>query len=290
MPELAEVEFYRRRWDACVGRKIERVDLHARKRIFRDCDTRALAGSLTGAILIGSEARGKQMLFRFSGGAWLGIHLGMTGRLRVDPGPASEAVAPRQEPTRHTPAPDPRHDHLILRQAAGRLVFSDPRLFGRVRFDQRSEPPEWWRALPPSLLDRGFDHPALISFLRRRARSPIKAVLLMQERFPGIGNWMADEILWRAGVHPSTPAGAIEGEKAIRLWREIRFVARGALRSIGEEGRELPRSWLFHQRWSDDGTCPRSGVALVREPIGGRTTCWSPGVQGPAPRGRPRGR
>jgi formamidopyrimidine-DNA glycosylase len=117
------------------------------------------------------------------------------------------------------------------------------------------------------------------AFLRRRARSPLKAVLLDQDRFPGIGNWMADEVLWRAGLHPRRKAGELDPRESHRLYRELRFVARGALRSIGAEGRRLPRGWLFHDRWEDGHACPRTGVPLVRETVGGRTTCWSPGRQ-----------
>lgn len=297
MPELAEVEFYRRRWDAGMGQPVIAVRIHPRARDFRGADPRALVRALVGQHLTGSEARGKQMLIRFGEAAWLGIHLGMTGRLRVDAGlrgsvrpgrrrggrTRGNSVAPSQEPTRHIPAEDARHDHLVLEQPVQRLVFSDPRMFGRIRFDAGVEPPPWWRALPPSVLDPAFDVAALGAFLRRRARAPLKGVLLLQERFPGVGNWMADEILWRAGLHPSRPAGSLHAGELGRLWREVRFVARGALRSIAHDGRQLPRGWLFHQRWTDGGLCPRSGVLLVRETIGGRTTCWSPAVQSPQP-------
>src|SRR2546428_14105476 len=84
MPELAEVEFYRRRWDAGVGRRIRRVSLHASCRVFRGTDASALVRSLEGARLVASTIHGKQMLFRFSRQGWLGLHLGMTGELRVE--------------------------------------------------------------------------------------------------------------------------------------------------------------------------------------------------------------
>ena len=85
MPELAEVEFFRRQWMAGHGANVREIELHASKRIFRGEDLAALVDSLKGAKLLGSEARGKQMIFRFSRGGWLGIHLGMTGRLRCEP-------------------------------------------------------------------------------------------------------------------------------------------------------------------------------------------------------------
>ena len=85
MPELAEVEYYRRLWDAGFGARILVVELHARKRVFRGSNTLEIVRCLTGARLLQSIARGKQMLFQFSGESWLGLHLGMTGKLRVEP-------------------------------------------------------------------------------------------------------------------------------------------------------------------------------------------------------------
>ncbi len=297
MPELAEVEYYRRRWDPGMGQRVEAVLLHPRARVFRGLDPRVLRASLTGAVLLGSEARGKQLLFRFGlpkgGPTFLGIHLGMTGRLRVvdASGPASHLPRSQLETMRGNgsePRFDPRHDHLCLRQRGRVLVFSDARLFGRVRLAAGPEEPEWWSSLPPDLLANrstgripAFTPETVAAFLRRRARTPVKAVLLMQERFPGIGNWMADEILWRASIHPATPAGLLTRADARRIWKETRFVTRGALRTIGRDWRELPRGWLFHVRWSDGQLCPRTRVPLVRERIGGRTTCWSPGRQIP---------
>ena len=69
MPELAEVEFYRKQWDCGLGGKIVRLHVNAAKRDFRGTDGATMVAHLSGARLISSEARGKQMLFRFSGNA-----------------------------------------------------------------------------------------------------------------------------------------------------------------------------------------------------------------------------
>ena len=89
------------------------------------------------------------------------------------------------------------------------LVFSEQRFFGRIRFHQGKEEPEWWRNLPPSILDRRFTAAAVDAFLRRHPKTPLKALLLMQGRFPGLGDWMVDEILWRARLHPIRPGGGL---------------------------------------------------------------------------------
>src|SRR5689334_21110941 len=114
MPELAEVESFRRRWDVGLGAKIERVHLNAKKRVLRGVDTTGLQRAITGAKFLASEGHGKRMLFRFSGDVWLGVHLGMTGKLSVDD-------------AKFTPG---KHDHLVLFQKERALVFHDPRQFG----------------------------------------------------------------------------------------------------------------------------------------------------------------
>lgn len=258
MPELAEVEFHRRQWNPGIGHVMEAVALHERCRLFRDVDVPLLRRRLTGANLVSSEARGKQMIFRFSTEAWLGVHLGMTGALRCDAG----VIEPG------------RHDHLVLHQAKRSLVFNDPRMFGRVRFDVGVEEPGWWAAMPPALTSPAFTRTRLSEFLLRHQRAPMKAVLLRQEFFSGVGNWMADEILWRAAIHPTRPAGDVSDSEIRVLHRAIQFVCRGALRIVAKDYSDPPASWLFPHRWKPGGNCPKDGRVLERATIGGRTTAW----------------
>lgn len=264
MPELAEVEYFRRCWDPGLGRTVRGVFLNPKARIGRGLEMAALTKALVGRKLVASYAAAKQMAFCFGGNVWLGVHLGMSGRL--------ECGDDSREPT--------NYDHFVLTMAGGkRLVFADPRQFGRVLFWTGTGVPPWWEKIPPPLLSPEFTVGALSAFLRRRARTSIKAVLLMQERFPGIGNWMADEVLWRAGFHPQAKAGAF-GPLAIRkLHRTIREVCTDALAVIGKDWSDPPASWLFNHRWKDGGRCPRTKEPLHREEVGGRTTCWSPARQ-----------
>lgn len=265
VPELAEVEHSRRLWDVGIGLEVEEVLIRRPEiRIFRGTDVTRLREGLEGRVLVSSLARGKQMAFRFGAEAdrWLGVHLGMAGRLRV-------------EPPEFRPA---KHDYLALAQRKHWLVFSDRRFFGRIRFHQGEQEPEWWHDLPPSILDRQFTLAAVDAFLRRRRKTPLKALLLMQERFPGVGNWMADEILWRARLHPSRPAGDLGPEESRVLWRVTRDVCRRAI-EVMDQNWDYPDTWLFAHRWEDDGQCPRCGAGLQRAEVGGRTTCWCPRCQ-----------
>ena len=263
MPELAEVEYFRGRWDVGLGRKILSVALHEKKRIFRGANPGAIGKALTGAKFLRSEARGKQLLFAFSGGAWLGLHLGMTGKLRTEP--------PDFEPG--------KHDHLVLRQKDTALVFSDSRLFGRVRFDQEPQPPKWWTDIGPALTSPTFTEKLCRERLQRRRRAPVKAALLDQKLFPGIGNWMADEILWQARIHPATPRAELSTAQMKVVWQKTRLVCRTALRTIGKDWSDPPSDWFIHVRWRKSGHCPRHGTALNHATVAGRTTAWCPQCQ-----------
>ncbi len=264
MPELAEVEYHRRQWNRGLGRRVVGVEWHGDKRIFRGLDLPLLRATLEGATLRASEAHGKRMLFRFSKGGWLGLHLGMTGSLRCEPEPFTGG----------------KHDHLVLHQREQALVFSDPRQFGRVLFHRGKTMPDWWASLPPAVTSPQFTRQALATFLARHAKAPIKAVLLDQAQFPGVGNWMADEILWRARINPRIPAGRLNARAANALWRQARFVCAAALRLVAPAHGDPPVSWLFAHRWEKGGRCPRDGVQLSRATIGGRTTAWCPRCQG----------
>jgi formamidopyrimidine-DNA glycosylase len=260
MPELAEVAYYARRWDAGLNKRVRRVQVHAKSRIFRGSDGLTLAKALNGSEYLQPFTHGKNLLFSFSGGVWLGGHLGMTGELLC-------------EPPDHAPQ---KHDHLVLFTADCALVYRDPRQFGRWRMDRGAEPPAWWRALPPEIPAGAFTAAHVAEFLRRHARAPLKALLLDQSGFPGIGNWMADEVLWQLRLHPAMPAGNAD---AVALRRALRQITRTALRTIGRDWSDPPRTWLFSQRWKAGGHCPRCGAALTRGALRGRTACWCPVCQ-----------
>ena len=268
MPELAEVEYFRRQWDSGFGRRVIRVATHAGKRVFRGTDVAALEAALTGARLLGSEGHGKQMLFRFSRGASLGIHLGMSGQLGIE----AAGISPG------------KHDHLVLFQEERSLIYSDPRMFGQIRFILGRGTPDWWKNLPPAVISPAFTYSVLSEILNRHRRSPIKALLLNQNLFPGVGNWMADEILWQVRLYPGTRAGRA-GDLCVRqqhdLWRVSRAICRTALKTIGVAWSEPPKNWLIHRRWEKRGRCPRDGNLLDHGTVASRTTAWCPLCQKP---------
>jgi formamidopyrimidine-DNA glycosylase len=174
MPELAEVEYYRKQWSAGTHEVVQRVRLHPQARIFRESNAAAVRKTLTDKVFTNSVAHGKKMLFRFSEGCCLGIHLGMSGSL--------SSCAKEMVPS--------RHEHLVLIMESCALVLTDPRMFGKVLFHQGDTHPDWWSDLPPQPQDTAFDQRCLNGILKSHPRQPLKALLLNQSEFPGIGNWL----------------------------------------------------------------------------------------------------
>jgi formamidopyrimidine-DNA glycosylase len=258
MPELAEVEYYRKQWDGGLGQRVARVEVHAKTRVFRGTDVKGMVRALPGQPYRESWARGKRMLFRFGSDAWVALHLGMTGKLRVE----------------KMPFRPNKHDHLVITLEKSALVFTDARQFGRVQFHVGASAPEWWTKIPPAPVDRGFTAAWVEGFLARHRKLPIKAALLLQTGFPGIGNWMADEVLWQSGMAPSRRAGDLGPGEVRQLWKVTRSICRAAMRTIGKDFSDPPKGWLFHQRWGRTGVCPRDKRPLKAAVIGGRTTVW----------------
>jgi len=263
MPELAEVEWFRKQWDPGVGPEIVDLRLHARNRVFRGENFHQVQERLVGQKLLSSHTRGKRMLFKFASDNWLGIHLGMTGKIRV-------------EPRNYRPE---KHDHLVLFQSERALVFTDSRQFGRVRFHHGRDEPDWWKSDVPEINSPEFDQQFVDRFLDRHRKAPIKAALLMQHGFPGIGNWMADEILWRAKVLPSKRIRKLTSRDRHQLFRATKFVVRRSLETLGKDFADPPKDWLIHQKWKRHGICPKHRTPLRHATVAGRTTAFCPKCQ-----------
>ncbi|MCC5952856.1 MAG: formamidopyrimidine-DNA glycosylase [Acidimicrobiia bacterium] len=254
MPELAEVEFYRRAAEAVVGRRIGEVDVPDAG-VGGALGPAELTATLVGCRVVGAERRGKLLVLR-TDGADLGLRFGMTGRLVVDgEGPIGELLwSPSGD--------DERWRRFTVRFGHGELSLVDPRRFGSVELDPDLA------CLGPDALDLPtVDLAAALA----RSTTPLKARLLDQRRIAGIGNLAADEMLWDARMDPRRQAGAL-GEAALeRLGDSVRRVGRELLDGGGSHTGPLRP----HRR--PGGCCPRCGDALRRDTVGGRTTWWCEG-------------
>jgi formamidopyrimidine-DNA glycosylase len=278
MPELPEVEAARRVVErVAVGRRIVAVWCAADPIVFARVRPDRLRAALLGRRVQAADRHGKHFWLELDRRPWLTIHFGMSGELHTSSGRAVKLMSSRRrDPDTAWP---PSFTKLVLELEGGaRLAVADARRLGRIRLrdDPRREPP---------ISELGFDAldqlPPARRFtdLVRARRAPVKAVLLDQSFAAGVGNWIADEVLYQARIDPRRRADTLSDEEARRLRAKLRFVIGTAVRANADSDR-YPRQWLFHARWE------RRGEALTRrrekirlDTIGGRTTAWVPAVQ-----------
>jgi formamidopyrimidine-DNA glycosylase len=142
-----------------------------------------------------------------------------------------------------------------------------PRRFGRIAVAR--EDIGAWRALGPDVLLDGIDLARLAALLAKR-RGPIKATLLDQRLFAGVGNVLANEALFRARLHPLTPSRELTS-------RELRAVARG-LRAVVDEALERGETPIRIYGHAGE-PCPRCRTRFAHAVVAGRTTTFCPRCQ-----------
>src|SRR6516162_1488069 len=227
MPELPEVETARRLIaDLALGRRIVGVD-DADTFVCRPYSPGELRAALTGRTLTAAHRRGKLMWCETSGldgpgsdfGPILGIHLGMSGRIVVtaQDGWVAEGGDP---PGRDAQARKAEWDRFTLEFAdGGRLALFDKRRLARIVLDPDID------ALGPDAAEVTL---AEFRAVMSRGTIAVKARLLDQSKLAGVGNLLADEILWQAKVPPATPVSRLRRQDADRLYRALRAVLASA--------------------------------------------------------------
>jgi formamidopyrimidine-DNA glycosylase len=266
VPELPEVESARTVIERrALGRRI--VDVEDTDTY--ECRPHApgeIRVALLGRRLVAAHRRGKSMWCDTSGadrsgtpGPVLGIHLGMSGKIVIADPDGRETDGGDYWERGRAPG-DFRWSRFALTfDDGGRMLLVDPRRLGRVRLDPPVE------ALGPDARDAT---PAEFRAALARGTAPVKARLLDQEMIAGIGNLLADEILWEARVHPGRRVGELSRADVDRLHRATRRAIAAAIRDGGVHTLRV----VAHRR--PDSACPRCGAPMRRGVFGGRTTWW----------------
>jgi formamidopyrimidine-DNA glycosylase len=263
VPELPDVEAARRLAERALGgKRIVSASAAPDPIVFDGASPRRVTAAVRGRRVRGVRRKGKYLWFELDARPWPVLHFGMTGSFRV-----YEEAADR-----------PSFWKLELVAEDGtRLAMRDVRRFGRIRL--RRDPP---REPPVSLLGfdplEGMPSVAELRELIARRKAPIKAVLLDQTVFAGVGNWMADEVLFQAGIRPHRPAAELSAAEVQRLRSRLRAIVARAV-AVDAESERFPRGWLFHRRWHGGEATTAKAEAIVRETIGGRTAAWVPARQ-----------
>jgi formamidopyrimidine-DNA glycosylase len=262
MPELPEVETVVRSLARLKGRRIVSAEFTC-LRILRGGDPDRMAASLAGRRIAGIKRYGKFIVASLDGGAFLMIHLGLTGKLLLG-------------------GPRGKHTHAILTLDRGALLYDDSRQFGCIEYSEKF--PVRVARLGPEPLEIGFEDFA--ARLQNRKTS-IKALLLNQTFVRGVGNIYADEALFRAGIHPQTQAAKIRGERARRLHAAMVEVLTEAIEAGGSSVSDYVdaqgRKGFFqfkHRVYQRTGEpCLTCGAKVRRILVGQRSSHFCPKCQ-----------
>lgn len=270
MPELPEVESAR----AVIERTaLDRVIADVDDTDTWECRPHApgeIRDALLGRSLVAAHRRGKSMWVTTSDhdgeegeGPHLGLHLGMSGRILVTAAAdATDESVGGDYAGRHADRRKEEWFRFTLHfEDGGTLRLLDPRRLGRVRLDPDLS------GVGPDAGEVGRDE-----FRTRigRGTAPLKARLLDQSAIAGVGNLLADETLWQAGLSPRHRVDDLDEDQLDELRRVLRRCIRSAIRQGGVHTGEV----VPHRR--ADGHCPRCGAAMTRGEVGGRTTWWCP--------------
>lgn len=246
MPELPEAERARLALEGALGREIVAVD-DGDTYVSRPHQPGEIAAALVGEKFSAARRRGKFIWLDTEDGPTLGLHLGMTGRIVIDPQDALPS------------------DRFSVRFAdGGGFALRDRRRLGRAVLN-----PDHSRVGPDAAIVGRREFRERIG----RGNAPIKARLLDQSAISGVGNLLADEALWQARIDPRRRTSQLSPEDLDRLRRAVRASVRSAIRKGGAH------TGRFIASRQEGGVCPRCGHSLERGRVGGRTTYSCPVCQ-----------
>lgn len=279
MPELPEVETVRRLLhQTLVGRTVVEVEAAPDEIVYEGLSPEVVCSAVLGRSVVGTGRKGKIFWIELDGKPWLFGHLGMSGWVRElgEEGPrlVSHGDAPLDDEEGR-----PRFLKLMLTTDENRRVaFTDGRRLGRIWLgDDPTKDPRVAALGPDALLSPLTAQDMARVFVNRRA--PIKSLLLDQRLFAGVGNWVADEVLYQARIAPARPANSLTDPEVAALADALRNVLKFAVDVDADAGR-YPEDWLFAHRWGGrHGSDAVMGRPIRRDKIGGRTAAWVPDLQ-----------
>ncbi|KAK4190921.1 Formamidopyrimidine-DNA glycosylase N-terminal domain-containing protein [Podospora australis] len=291
MPEIAEiarvVHFLRLH---LVDKTIKNASAIDDANVFGKVGTTGadVAKALTGKKVVSAGNQGKYFWITLDKPPHLVMHFGMTGWIHIRNEQTAYTNYYKKMKPEEKEAWPPKYWKFQLKTTDDtEVAFTDPRRFGRVRLVDC--PGDAIRKHSP-LVENGPD-PVVDTevfteeFLKKKMKSrhvPIKALLLDQAMISGIGNWVGDEVLFQARLHPEQYCDDFSDEQIKNLYQAIRYVCKFAVDRLAESD-EFPEDWLFHYRWGKGGKNATShlpsGEKLAFLTVGGRTSCYAPELQ-----------
>ncbi|MEO0469351.1 MAG: DNA-formamidopyrimidine glycosylase family protein [Bacteroidota bacterium] len=251
MPELPEVEHYRLYLqESALNQKIVSVETENEGRMLKVPLAEIRDGSV-GESFTDTDRIGKYLFLKSSGGKWLMWHFGLTG----------------QPVYYHGSSPPPKYQRILFRFDNGyQLAFACLRKFGRLDL---ADDVESYRI--KNKIGQDAMHIPVADFVQAlsKKRIAIKTALLQQKKFAGVGNWIADEMLFQTSLHPETPSNAHSPEQLAALHESMQEIIATAITEGGKQN--FPDHYLVKVR-KDGESCPTCETELTRLVVGGRGT------------------
>lgn len=279
MPELPEVESVRCMMRRVLGgKKIVAAEVSPDEIVLGGTPPSAVQKALIGQTVEDIGRKGKYWWIELDEKPWVFGHLGMSGWVR-ELGKDSRRLHSHGEAPLDDEEGRPRFLKMLIEAEDGsRIAFTDGRRLGRLWLAESPQDSKAIRAL-------GFDCyeelPTAVEIgkVLAKRKAPMKAILLDQGVFAGIGNWIADEVLYHAKIAPKRLANSLDEKEVAALRKAIKNVIGHAVDSDADY-KKFPETWLFHHRWGGDKGMEHIGKhSIVRETVGGRTTAWVPDIQ-----------
>lgn len=291
MPEIGEVAravHYIRKH--LVGRTLNKVTAFEDANVFGKVGTShtEIMKHLTGKKVVSSAQQGKYFWMIMSSPPHLVMHFGMAGWLRFK---SEHTFYYRKKENEDDESWPPRWTKFLLETDGSgenkiEAAFVDMRRFARVRLvDCPAEEIRQHSPLvengPDPVQDKDVVSVDWLKDLCRKKKVPIKAMLLDQANISGVGNWVGDEIMYDARMHPEQYANTLSDTQIEQLHKSLHYICGTAVDLLSDSDK-FPKEWLFKHRWSKgkkaDHRMP-NGEKIVFLTVGGRTSAVIPSMQ-----------
>ena len=270
MPELPEVETTRRGLSSIIGQKIGRITVNNRS--FRIPIEPKFEELCEKSEVISLKRRSKYLFMQMDNGKTAIIHLGMSGRMKLEKSNAKTE----------------KHDHIIWHFSDKKLSFNDTRRFGLVVLCETDELSEHKliKNLGPEPLEKQFTADYLINTLKNKSGA-IKNAIMDAKVVVGVGNIYASESLFRAGIHPAMPANKVSAKNLAVLVKEIKSTLEEAIEAGGSSLKDYAQSngelgyfqHTFKVYGRNGENCEKCETLIEKITLGQRSSFYCPACQ-----------